>query len=164
MLTTLLALVARSDASAQTQLALDSIAPRTTVKIWSSELRRPVTAVVLDWRFDSLHFQRKTDPPRNVSRASITRLDVSVPRTRAEGARFFGIWFLAQGALGGLGLELFAAALGAEFSPLSFSVPVSAAIGGTVGVVGGAIFPGRRWRTVVRPARQDRNLHRPNGL
>ena len=140
-------------ATARAQSALDSLAPRTTVKVWSSELRRPVTAVLLDSRADSLLFQRKTDPPRGVSRSSVTRLDVSVPRTRAQGARTFGLIFMAQGALTGLGLELMAAGMGAEFSPLSFSVPVGAAIGGAVGVIGGAMFPGSRWRTVVRRGR-----------
>ena len=143
------------------QSAIDSLAPRTTVRVWSPELsRRSWTGLVWAVRPDSLELQRKKDPPRGVSRLSIRRLEVAVPRTRKEGARTFGLLGLATGALGGVTLGLMVSALGAEYypngtdqpgvSPLWFSVPVSAAIGVTMGAVGGALLPGHRWRTVVR--------------
>lgn len=143
------------------QSALDSLAPRTTVRVWSPELsRRSWTGLVWAVRPDSLEVQRKKELPRSISRGSITRLDVSVRRTRAQGARTFGLFGLAQGALTGAMLGLMTEALGARYYPngtdqppasiWAFDVPVGAAIGGAVGVVGGALFPGSSWRTVVR--------------
>ena len=94
-----------------------------------------------------------------ISIRSVTRLDTEVPRTRGKGARMEGVFGAAIGAGSGLVLGLLAAGVGARYypsgtdrkgvSPLYLSVPAGAAIGGVLGVSGGALFPGKRWRRVL---------------
>ena len=142
------------------------------VRVWSPELpRKGLTAQLQSWSADSLGIQRPSRRSRGapeqwtISTRSISRLDAELPRTRGEGARDFGLVGVVAGAGSGVVLGLFVTALGGRYYPrgtgegedgvhaLYFSVPVSAAIGAVGGASIGALFPGKRWRRIVPPAR-----------
>ena len=156
----LLALAANAGIAveARGQSYRDSLVAGATVRLWTPELpRRPWIGVLQTERPDSLVLKAKKDrASRAVSRASITRLDVQIPRTRAQGARALGFIGLLSGAATGAALGAMAAALGAAYYPngtdqppasiWAFDVPVSAAVGGVMGAIGGALFPGKRWQ------------------
>lgn len=132
-----------------------TLAPGTPVRVWSPELpRRPWNATLRAADESTLVLRargrpgRGADSLRSVSRSSVARLEMLVPRTRREGVRYHALFGGTVGIFNGLVFEGLAAAMGAEFTPLELSIPVGVGLGVGLGAITGAIWPGSYWRRI----------------
>jgi hypothetical protein len=159
---TLVILVA-APASGQANPLLES-----TVRVWSRELpERYVVATVERANRDTLLLRRlarhsdSAGEALAIPTASISRLEVQVPREPLEGMRRQALLAGASGAAVGVLVGFMFDQMGARYYPrgedqpgissMALTVPLSAGAGVLVGGIGGAIVPGKKWEPFTLP-------------